>query len=353
MQKIIKMGSVAIGDGQPVFIIAEAGVNHNGNLKLAKQLIDVAAESKADAVKFQTFNPDTLITKDAPRASYQVKNEKKKRKGESQYDMLRRLMLPREYHSELKKYTEEKGLVFMSTPFSLDDAYYLRRLGVEILKVGSTDTENTPYLAEISKWNVPIILSTGMSDLAAVKRSVGTMKKAGCEKLVVLHCTTNYPTPFEQANIRAILTLKKELGLPVGFSDHTPGIEVSIAAVALGACVIEKHFTVDKNLPGPDHAASLDSTELKLLVRSIRNVEKAFGTGIKKPFPVEQEIAKVARKSLIAARLIPAGKKVMPDDIIIKRPGTGMPPKDLTKVIGRIARVDIPKDTLINLQMFK
>jgi len=351
MIKKIKIGKKHIGEACPVFIIAEAGVNHSGDLGLAKQLIDVAADAGADAVKFQTFNPETLVTKKATKAIYQARNENKGE--ESQFDMLRRLMLPREWHTDLKKYAEDKGLIFISTPFSLDDAIYLRQLGVKALKVGSSDTENIPYLTEIAKWRLPIILSTGMSNLAAVKNSVGAMEKVGCQKLIVLHCTTNYPTPFEQANLRVILTLKKELGLPVGFSDHTPGIEASVAAVALGAVVIEKHFTVDKNLPGPDQRASLAPAELKSLVSSIRNVEKALGTGKKKPFASELAIAKVARKSLVAASFIPVGKKITADDIAIKRPGTGMPPRDLAKVIGKIAKINILPDTLVDARMLK
>lgn len=351
MIRKIRINNKYIGKNQPVFIIAEAGVNHNGDLKLAKQLIDVAADAGADAVKFQTFDPKTLVTKEAIKAIYQVRNENKGE--ESQFDMLKRLMLPREWHADLKKYAEAKGLIFMSTPFSLDDATYLRDLGIKVLKVGSTDTENIPYLTEIAKWKIPIILSTGMSGLAKVKTSVSAMKKAGCRDLIVLHCTTNYPTPFEQVNIKAMLTLEKKLGLPIGFSDHTSGIEASVAAVALGAMVIEKHFTVSKALPGPDQQASLEPSELKSLVSSIRNVEKAFGTGKKKPFASELEIAKVARKSLVTARFIPLGKKITADDIVVKRPGTGMPPGDLRKIVGRIAKADISPDTLISARMLK
>lgn len=347
----IKIGTKTISKKSPVFIIAEAGVNHNGDLKLAKKLIDMAAEAKADAVKFQTFNPDTLVTENAAKADYQAKNEKKAMEDESQYSMLKRLMLPREWHKELKTYAESKGLIFLSTPFSLDDAIFLRKLGVKAIKVGSTDTENIPYLTEITKWNLPILLSTGMSALSEIKEAVRTIQKAGNKKLIVLHCTTNYPTPYEEANLRAITTLQKELrNVPIGFSEHTVGIEVAIASVALGTKVIEKHFTLDRNLPGPDHLASLEPSELKQLVFSVRHVEAAMGTGKKVPFASEKKIAEIARKSLVAARDIPAGKKLTAADIAIKRPGTGIKPKFLHKVVGEKTNTALQKDELLSWQ---
>ena len=344
---MIKIGSKTISEKSPVFIIAEAGVNHNGNLKLAKKLIDVAVRAGVDAVKFQTFNPDTLITKTAAKADYQTKNEG--RADENQYDMLKRLMLPRKWHKKLKEYAEKKGLIFLSTPFSLDDAVFLRKLGVKAIKVGSTDTENLPYLAEIAKWNLPIILSTGMSALPEIKEAVKTIQKNGNKKLAVCHCTTNYPTPYKEANLRAITTLQKELqNVPIGFSEHTAGIEVAIASVALGTRVIEKHFTLDRNLPGPDHLASLEPNELKQFVSSVRHVEAAIGTGKKVPFASEKKIAETTRKSLVAARDIPAGKKLTVDDIATKRPGTGIKPKFLNKAIGKKARVNFEKDQLLS-----
>lgn len=351
---MIKIGSKTISKNSPVFIIAEAGVNHNGNLKLAKKLIDAAAEAGADAVKFQTFNPDTLTTKNAAKADYQAKNEKKVKNEESQYDMLKRLILPREWHKELKAYTESRGLVFLSTPFSLDDAIFLRKLGMKAIKVGSTDTENIPYLAEIAKWDLPMILSTGMSALPEIKEAVRIIQKAGNKKLIVLHCTTNYPTPYEEVNLRAITTLQKELkDISIGFSEHTIGIEVAIASVALGARVIEKHFTLDRNLPGPDHLASLEPRELKQLISSIRHVEAAMGTGRKIPFASEKKIAEIARKSLVAARDIPAGKKLTAADIAIKRPGTGIKPKYLEKIIGKKSKINLSKDEILNWEILK
>lgn len=348
----IKIGSKTISEKSPVFIIAEAGVNHNGNLKLAKKLIDVAARSGADAVKFQTFNPETLVAGNVAKADYQTKNDKKA--NENQYDMLKRLMLPRKWHRELKKYSENKGLIFLSTPFSLDDAIFLRNLGVKAIKVGSTDTENIPYLAEIAKWNIPIILSTGMSALPEIKEAVKIIQKTGNKKLTVLHCTTNYPTPYENANLRAITTLQRELkNIPIGFSEHTIGIEVAIASVALGARVIEKHFTLNRNLPGPDHLASLEPNELKQLVSSVRNIEAAMGTGKKVPFASEKKIAKIVQKSLVAARDIPIGKKLIAQDIAIKRPGTGIKPKFLYKVMGKVTKKEIKKNKLLTWSLIK
>ncbi len=341
---LIKIGNRLIGLDQPVFIIAEAGVNHNGNLKLAKKLIDVAAQAGADAIKFQTFDPKTLVTRATAKAEYQTKNIGK----ESQYDMLKRLMLPREWHKELKEYVEKLGLIFISTPFSLDDAIFLKKLGVNAIKIGSSDTANLPYLAEIAKWNIPLILSTGMSDLEEIKESVQTIQKSKNNKLILLHCISNYPTKYEEVNLKAINTLQKEFGLITGLSEHTTGIEVPIASVALGAKVIEKHFTLDKNLPGPDHPISIEPNELKQMIVSIRNVEKATGNGIKAPRSSEFKIAKVARKSIVAVKNIKTGQIITADYIGIKRPGNGLSPKYYFDVIGAKALKNIKTDTLIN-----
>ena len=373
--KSITIGTKTIGKGNPVFIIAEAGVNHNGNLSLAKKLIDAAVEAGADAVKFQTFDPDTLVTKEAAKAEYQIRNESKgknppqatpfsshhpasptrhpssgRRGGEmeeSQYAMLKRLMLKREYHAELKKYAEQKGIIFLSTPFSLSDAEFLKELGVPALKIGSSDTNNIPYLRAIAKWKLPLILSTGMSDLALITESVDAIRAAGNTELIVLHCTTNYPAPIGEVNLRAMQTLQKELDVPVGFSDHTEGNVAAIASVALGASVIEKHLTLDKTMPGPDHKASLNPKEFGELVRAIRDVEKALGTGKKELFRSEKEIAKVARKSLVTVTAIKKGETFSQKNLTTKRPGTGLPPKDFDRVIGSRATRDISADTLI------
>ncbi len=347
--KLIKIADKFVGLNQPVFIIAEAGVNHNGNLKLAKKLIDAAARAGVDAVKFQTFDPKSLVTKTAAKAEYQTNNMV----GESQYEMLKKIMLPRKWHKELQSYAKKNGLIFLSTPFSRDDADFLIKLGVPAIKVSSSDANNIPYLSHIADQNVPIILSTGMSDMKELKESIKTMRKSGNNKLIVLHCTTNYPVPFEEANIKAISTIAKELGLITGFSDHTQGIEASIAAVALGARVIEKHFTINRDLPGPDHKASLEPEELKQMVRSIRNVENALGTGKKIPFSSEIKIAEVARKSIVATRDINKGEVINDKNIAVKRPGTGLPPRYYFKVIGTKAKINIKADTLIKKSYYE
>ena len=345
----IKIGNKFIGTGHPVFIIAEAGVNHNGNLKLAKKLIDAASQAGVDAVKFQTFNPKTLDTQASTKAEFQAKSTGR----ESQYEMLKKIMLPRKWHKELQNYARRKGLIFLSTPFSKNDADFLIKLGIPAIKVGSSDTNNIPYLNHIAAKNIPIILSTGMSDMKEVKESARIIQRSGNNKLIVLHCTTNYPTPFEEANIRAIQTLKKDLGLVSGFSDHTRGIEAPIAAVALGARVIEKHFTLDRKLPGPDHKASLEPKELKKMVVSIRNIEKAMGNGIKTPFPSEKKIADVARKSIVVIQDIKKGQTITTNHISIKRPGNGLSPKYYPQVIGTRATKDIKTDTLLKINDYK
>ncbi len=358
-KQTISIGNKKIGAGEPVFVIAEAGVNHNGKLSLAKKLIDAAARSGADAVKFQTFDPDTLVTKKAEKADYQKRSEGKKNppkaapftkggiKEESQYAMLRRLMLPRAWHRMLKRYAEKKGLIFLSTPFSLDDALFLRRLGVPAIKVGSSDANNTPFLRAIAQWRLPVILSTGMADLKEVRESVAAIRRAGNRKLVLLQCTTNYPAPFSEVNLRSIQTMQRECKLPVGFSDHTLGSEAACAAVALGACVIEKHLTLDKDMPGPDHKASLEPRELADFVRRIRNTEAALGSGKKAPFQSEKAIARVARKSIVALRDVKKGERFSEKNLGTKRPGTGLPPKYHETLVGKRAVRDIPADALL------
>lgn len=349
MQKgIVAIGERLIGKDQPVFVIAEAGVNHNGKLSFAKKLIDAAAKAGADAVKFQTFSPDELVSKSATKAEYQKAGGAEA--GETQYEMLKRLLLPRAWHAALKRYAEKKGLLFLSTPFSLDDAVFLRRLGVLAIKVGSSDANNFPYLRHIAAWGLPILLSTGMTTLSEVKEAVHTIKKAGNRRIALLHCTTNYPTPFNETNLLAIRTLQKEFGFPVGFSDHTTGNGAAIAAVALGACIIEKHFTLDRDLHGPDHQASLEPDEMKEFVREIRNIESALGSGKKVPFQSEREIAKVARKSVVALRDIKKGERFTEDNTGVKRPGVGLQPRYYDMILGARAAKDIIADTLVQRQ---
>lgn len=344
-QNIIKIGTRTVGDGQAVFVIAEVGVNHNGSIAMAKKLIDAAKAAGADAVKFQMCDPAEMVVHDAPKAAYQEKSAGK----ESHYDMLERLYFGVEEHKELKAYAKGKGIVFFSTPFSIKDARELIKLKMPAMKVGSSDTNNLPQLRVIASAHVPIIFSTGMSTLKEVKASLDAIRKAGGKEIVVLHCTTAYPTKDEDVNLRAMVTMHNALGLPVGYSDHTPGTDVAVAAVALGACMIEKHITLDKALPGPDHFASLEPKEFTSLVQAIRRTERILGTGIKGPTGGEKIIAKVARKSIVAAHDIPKGKKIEENDLAFKRPGTGLAPAESGKLIGKVARRSIKKDERLML----
>ena len=343
----IKIGNKLIDEGKPCFIIAEAGVNHNGSLKLAKKLINVAKATGVDAVKFQTFKTEGVMTENVPMAKYQKKNIGK---TETQFQMVKRLELPFEDFIILKKYCDKKGIIFLSTPHSEDAIDFLEPL-VPAYKIGSGDLTNLPFLEKIAKKRKPIILSTGMATLGEVEEAVNTIKKEGNNKIILLHCTTNYPCPLEEVNLRAMETLKKEFDLPVGYSDHTLGITVPIMAVTLGATVLEKHFTLDKNLPGPDHKASLEPKEFKEMIRAIRDVEKALGSSIKKPTKSEEKIKKVARKSIVAKVDIPKRAKITKDMLVIKRPGTGIEPKFLDKVIGKRTKKEIKKDELITWEM--
>lgn len=332
------------------FIIAEAGVNHNGDLKLAKQLIDVAVEAGADAVKFQTFRADSLVTKMAPKADYQ----KKTTDGhESQYEMLKRLELSEKAHRDLFAYCKRKKILFLSTPFDEGCADFLGRLGVARYKIPSGELTNLPFLQHVAKKKKPMIISTGMATMKEVLTAVQSVQKAGNKDITLLHCVSQYPADPAEVNLRAMETMQKEFGVPVGFSDHTLGIEISLAAVALGAKVIEKHFTIDQNFPGPDHRASLMPEELRVLVRGIRNIEKALGDGIKRPSRSEREVADVARKSLVAKKEIKKGTLLQKEWIAIKRPGTGLAPSTLFKVVGKKAVKDIKEGALLSWEMFQ
>jgi N,N'-diacetyllegionaminate synthase len=327
------------------FIIAEAGVNHNGSIDLAIELIETAKTSGADAVKFQTFKADRLATRSAHKAAYQDRTTAKE---ESQLEMLRRLELSAEAHKRLIKHCNEIGIRFLSSPFDMQSADLLERMELPIFKVPSGEITNIPFLQHIARKGKPIILSTGMSTLGEVEEAVRVLQDAGAKELTLLHCVTEYPTPYDEVNLRAMQTLRQAFGLPIGYSDHTPGIEVSIAAVALGAEVIEKHFTLDRSLPGPDHAASLEPSELRRMVTAIRNVENALGTGIKRPAKCELPNISVARKSVVAARELPAGHKLEASDMDIKRPGNGLAPKSLPSLVGRTLRVALGKDETIH-----
>lgn len=311
---------------------------------MARQLIDVAAAAGVDAVKFQTFSAEKLVTQQAAQAAYQEINTGKR---ESQYEMLKRLELTPEDFRELKAYAESKGLVFMSTPFDEAAIDFLAELDVAVFKSGSGELTNLPFLRHMAAQRKPMIVSTGMATLEEVNEAVGAVAAVGNEQLVLLHCTSNYPTPYSDANLNAMLTLGRETGALVGYSDHTEGITVPVIAVAMGATVLEKHFTLDRQLPGPDHKASLEPAELAEMVRQIRQVEQVKGSPEKKPTPAELEVASVARKSIVAAIDIPQGTLLDISMLTFKRPGTGIPPGALEQVIGRTITRDLsPDETL-------
>jgi N,N'-diacetyllegionaminate synthase len=328
-------------------IIAEAGVNHNGNLAMAKELVEVAASAGANLVKFQTFSADRLVTASAPKAEY----AKAKNADESQHAMIRKLELSPEMHDELIVHCTEKGIGFCSTGFDIPSLDLLVELGMKFFKIPSGEITNLPYLRHVGAFGKPIILSTGMSTMAEIERALDVLEKAGAprQEITILHCNTEYPTPMEDVNLRAMLSIKEEFGVKVGYSDHTAGIEVSIAAVALGATVIEKHFTLDRSLEGPDHAASLEPDELSAMVNAIRSIEKALGDGVKKPSPSEAKNTSVVRKSLVAALPITKGEVFSKKNLAAKRPGSGISPMLWDDVIGQEAPCDFEPDELISL----
>jgi len=329
-----------------VFIIAEAGVNHNGSLSLAKALIDVAVEAGADAVKFQTFKSENLVAKDAKKALYQQETTGA---SESQYEMIKRLELDLESHRLLMAYAQAQGILFLSTPFDLESVDLLFELGISIFKIPSGEITNLPYLRKIGSLNQQIILSTGMADLGEIEDALEALISSGTdrEKIILLHANTMYPTPMKDVNLRAMVTLGRSFDLPYGYSDHTLGIEVDIAAVALGATVIEKHFTLDKQMEGPDHQASLEPHELKAMVEAIRNIEMALGSPVKHPTPSELPNREVARKSIVASRDIVQGEVLSEANLTVKRPATGISPMRWDEIVGSVATKDYKMDMLI------
>lgn len=331
-----------------VFIIAEAGVNHNGSLELAKKLVDITVEAGADAVKFQTFKAENLVSREAKKAKYQVKNTGS---DESQYEMLKRLELGFDEFVELKRYCDEKGIMFLSTPFDFESIEFLDKLGLEVFKVPSGEITNYPYLREIAKLKKRIILSTGMANLCEIEQAIDVIEKFGTkrENITILHANTEYPTPMEDVNLKAMLTIKEAFKVDVGYSDHTLGIEVPIAAVAMGAKVIEKHFTLDRNMEGPDHRASLNPDELKAMVKAIRNIEIALGNGIKKTSKSESKNIEIARKVIVAKKDIKKGKKFSEENLTIKRAGKGISPMRWEEIIGKVAKRNFKEDEKIEL----
>ena len=330
-------------------IIAEAGVNHNGDIAKAKALIDKGAEAGVDYVKFQTFKAGNLVTKQAKRAAYQYKNTQD---NDSQYEMLKKLELSQKDHQELIDYCTQKGVKFLSTGFDFESLEFLAGLGITIAKIPSGDITNLPYLRKVATLFPEVILSTGMANITEIKDAVKVLTDNGVskDKITVLHCNTEYPTPMEDVNLKAMLHIQQEVGVAIGYSDHTLGIEVPIAAVALGATVIEKHFTLDKTLPGPDHKASLEPEELKTMVIAIRNIEKAVGgSAIKEVSASEAKNKPIVRKSIVVAKKIVKGESFTVENLTVKRPGTGISPMQWDEVIGKTAKKDFEEDDLIEL----
>jgi N,N'-diacetyllegionaminate synthase len=333
-----------------VIIIAEAGVNHNGDLSMAKKLIDAAAGAGADYVKFQTFKAESLVSMNAAKAAYQVKNIGEE--NGSQYSMLKKLEMPDEWHYILEQYAEEKGIQFLSTGFDEKSIDFLDQLGTPFFKIPSGEITNKPYLENIAAKKKPVILSTGMADLSEIEDALDVITACGISKdmISVLHCNTEYPTPMKDVNLRAMRTIRDTFDIPVGYSDHTLGIEVPIAAVALGAVIIEKHFTLDRNLPGPDHKASLEPAELTAMVKAIRNIELCLGDGIKVPSESESKNKVVARKSIHLLADMKKDTVLQKADLIMKRPGNGISPMRIDEVIGKKIKNDLSADTLIRIE---
>ena len=340
-----KVGDKKIGEDNPIFLIAEAGVNHNGSLSIARSLVDVAADSGVDAIKFQTYKTEKLILQSTEKASYQ---QSKVNKEESFYEMLKKYELEEGNFKILKEYCDEKGLIFLSTPFDTSSVELLEDLNVPAYKIGSGDMNNFPLIKLICSKGKPILLSTGMATLEEVKDSVDLIKNNSVEEVVIFQCTTSYPTKLEDVNLNVIDLYKKEFPNEIiGFSDHSQGITASIGAAAKGAKVIEKHFTLDKEMEGPDHKASLDPTELRKWVNEIRNLEKALGFNKKIRIKSELELSKIARKSIVSIKDLKKGEILSEDNIGIKRPGTGISPKEFEKILGRSINKDILKDSVI------
>lgn len=331
-----------------VLIIAEAGVNHNGDIELAKQLVDAAVDSGADLVKFQTFNAERLATHAAPKADYQSRTTEEK---QSQVTMLQQLELSEEMHETLVAYCQSRDIGFFSTGFDIESLNFLASLGTERFKIPSGEITNLPYLRHVGGFGKPLILSTGMATLGEIESAMAVLETVGTPrtKITVLHCNTEYPTPMQDVNLRAMCSIRDAFGVAVGYSDHTLGIEVPIAAVTLGATVIEKHLTLDRNLAGPDHRASLEPDEFAAMVLAIRNIEQAMGDGVKRPSPSEAKNKSIARKSLVAANSIRAGEQFTPENVTAKRPGTGISPMCWDDVIGRVAIRDFAADELISV----
>ncbi len=343
----IQIGSHTVDSRSPCFVIAEAGVNHNGSLDAALKLVDAAADAGASAVKFQTFEASKLVTKHAQKADYQKQNTGN---NDSQFEMLKQLELSYEQHREIAGHCKRRDIEFLSTPFDEQSADFLNELGISAFKIPSGEVTNIPFLKHVAQFGKPLIVSTGMCRLGEVETAVETLESVGCKRFVLLHCVSNYPAEPKDTNLRAMHTMATAFNVPVGYSDHTLGFEASLAAVALGACVVEKHFTLDRTLPGPDHAASMEPQELCQLMSSIRIVQQCLGTGRKAPAASELSTAAVARRSLVAAIDLPEGTVLHENHIAIKRPGNGLPPAMRPHLLNRRLRRSIEAGTLLSLE---
>lgn len=332
---------------EKVYIIAEAGDNHNGDFNTALKLVDVAKRAGADCVKFQTFVTEEIISKYAEMAEYQKKNTGKE---ESQFEMVKRLELSFDEFRKIKEYCDRVGIQFLSTPFDLKSVDFLNELGVPFFKIPSGEITNYPYLIKIAHTGKPVVMSTGMCEPDEILAAINVLEKNGSGEITLLHCNTEYPTPLKDVNLYAMRTMKKMFGKKVGYSDHTKGIEVPVAAVALGACVVEKHFTLDKNMPGPDHKASLEPDELGRMVKNIRNIEIALGDGVKRVSESERKNIAIARKSIVARRNIQEGEILTEENLAVKRPGTGINPMQWMEVLGTRAVRDFKEDELIEIR---
>ncbi len=347
MHNRVEIGNKRIGEGFPAFIIAEAGVNHNGELVLAEKLISEAANAGADCIKFQTFKADRVVTHRAPKAAYQLQVTDE---NESQYDMLKKIELSNDDHVHLKRYAEEKGIIFLSTPYNSEDIAILEEVNVPAYKIASGQIVEIAFLRHVAKTMKPIIVSTGMANIEEISAALDVVYDTGNRNVILMQCTTNYPSQIEDANIRVVPALKDRYKCLVGYSDHTIGNEATLAAVSLGACVIEKHFTIDKTLPGPDHSSSVEPGDLKDLIVQVRRVEMALGSSEKQPTAREIENAKGMRRSIVACRNIKAGDGIKKDDITFKRPASGIKPQLYDEIIGKKVKRDIGADEIITME---
>jgi N-acetylneuraminate synthase/N,N'-diacetyllegionaminate synthase len=349
MAEQIRINNHGIGPGQPCYVIAEAGVNHNGSLQTARELILAASEAGADCVKFQTFRAQRLVSEAAPKADYQLRATSP---GESQMEMLRKLEMPEEWHAELMSLCADRDIDFISTPYSFEDVDFLDSIDIPAFKLASMHCAEPTFVSYVASKQRPIILSTGMATLAEIEAAVRAARDAGNEQLILLQCTTDYPSRVQDANLRVIPALAQQFNLPVGYSDHTQTADACIAAVALGACVIEKHFTLDRAMPGPDHAASFDAGEFRELVDSIRNAELALGSAAKVPSAVELQNARTMRRSLAARKALRAGETLTEAAVTFVRPASGISPSQITRYLGRKMARDVPAGQLFSLDDF-